>query len=53
MMVKPSDVDVEYYVKHQILPAALRILSYFGVTEKQLEVAGKGMRTLMDFMKKK
>ncbi len=52
MMVKPEDVDAEYYVKHQIIPAALRILSYFGVTEKQLEAAGKGTRTLMDFFKK-
>ncbi len=51
MMVKAKDVDSEYYVKHQILPAALRILSYFGVTEKQLEAAGKGVRTLMDFMR--
>ncbi len=52
IMVKPGDVDAEYYVKHQIIPAALRILSYFGVTEKQLEAAGKGTKTLMDFLRK-
>ena len=49
MMVKPKDIDVEYYVKHQIIPAALRILSYFGVTEKQLEGIGKASKTLLDY----
>ncbi len=49
MMVRPKDIDVEYYVKHQIIPAALRILSYFGVTEKQLEGIGKASKTLLDF----
>ncbi len=53
VMVSPKDIDTEYYVKHQIIPAALRILSYFGVTEKQLETAGKTSKTLMDFFKKK
>ena len=49
MMVRPQDIDVEYYVKHQIIPAALRILSYFGVSEKQLEGIGKASKTLLDF----
>lgn len=53
VMVSPKDVDTEYYVKHQVIPAALRILSYFGVTEKQLETAGKSSKTLMDFFKKR
>jgi len=48
---KPQDIDVEYYVTHQIIPAALRILSYFGVTEKQL-TAPRG-KTLADFLGKK
>ncbi|MGC8975211.1 MAG: DNA polymerase II, partial [Thermoprotei archaeon] len=48
---KPQDIDVEYYITHQIIPAALRILSYFGVTEKQL-TAPKG-KTLVDFLSKK
>jgi DNA polymerase I len=50
-MVKPSDVDVDYYIDHQIIPAALRILGYFGVTEKQLKVAASGHRTLFDFIR--
>ena len=49
MMLKIDNIDVDYYVKHQIIPAALRILSYFGVTEKQLEAAGKAKKTLMDY----
>jgi DNA polymerase I len=48
-MAKPSEIDVDYYVKHQVIPAALRILEYFGVTEKQLEVASRAGRTLFDF----
>jgi DNA polymerase I len=48
---KPQDIDVEYYVAHQIIPAALRILSYFGVTEKQL-TAPRG-KTLADFLGKR
>lgn len=51
MLVKPGDVDVDYYINHQVIPAALRILSYFGVTEKQLEVP-RG-RSLADFLSKK
>ena len=49
MLVEPKNIDAEYYVKHQIIPAAMRILSYFGVTEKQLEIAGKVRKTLADF----
>ncbi len=53
IIAKPEDIDTEYYVKHQILPAALRILSYFGITEKQLEAAGKAQKTLVDFLTSK
>ena len=48
-MAKPSDIDVDYYVKHQIIPAAMRILEYFGVNEKQLEAASRTGKTLFDF----
>ncbi|MCS7099000.1 MAG: DNA polymerase II, partial [Sulfolobales archaeon] len=48
-IAKLSDVDVDYYVKHQIVPAALRILEYFGISEKQLETASRTGRTLLDF----
>jgi DNA polymerase I len=51
--VKVEDIDSDYYIDHQIVPAALRILEYFGVTEKQLKTASKGVRTLFDFSKKR
>ncbi len=50
--VKVEDIDSDYYVDHQIIPASLRILEYFGVTEKQLKTSSKGIRTLFDFGKR-
>jgi len=45
-----DDIDVDYYVDHQIVPAALRILGYFGVSEAALKAtAAKGQKTLFDF----
>lgn len=48
-LVSPEEIDVEYYVDKQVVPAALRILGYFGVTEKRLK-AGKSQRTLFDYL---
>jgi len=31
-----KDIDVDYYVTHQIVPATLRVLTVLGVTEEQL-----------------
>ncbi len=31
-----DDVDIEYYATNQVLPAASRILSVFGVKEEEL-----------------
>jgi len=47
-----SEVDTEYYVSNQVVPAALRILSLFGVDEKALLEAEtpKQSRTLADFV---
>ncbi|MEM0504979.1 MAG: DNA polymerase II [Sulfolobales archaeon] len=50
--VRVEDIDTDYYVDHQIVPAALRILEYFGVSEKQLKTTSKGVRTLFDFSKR-
>jgi len=36
--VSPDQIDVDYYVANQIMPAAMRILSVLGVKERQLEV---------------
>lgn len=52
-MVEPSRVDIEYYIDHQIVPAVMRILSYFGVTERQLKVVSAGYRSLFDFFASK
>ncbi|MEM4567378.1 MAG: DNA polymerase II [Sulfolobales archaeon] len=50
--VRVEDVDSDYYIDHQIIPAALRILEYFGVSEKQLKSVGRGVKTLFDFGRK-
>ena len=47
-----DDVDMEYYVSKQVVPAAARILESFGVTEEQLlksKTGGKETRKLTDF----
>ncbi len=33
---KISDIDINYYIYHQIIPAALRILAVFGIKEENL-----------------
>ena len=34
--VKKSEVDTEYYINNQVIPAAIRVLSILNVTEKDL-----------------
>lgn len=48
-IVKPSEVDVNYYIDKQVVPAALRILGYFGVSEKTLK-SGARQASLLDFL---
>ncbi len=49
ILVKSYDeVDLDYYIKKQIIPAAMRILGYFGVREEQF-YAEKPQATLLDF----
>jgi len=48
-----DQVDIEYYVSKQVVPAAARILESFGITEEQLsasKVVEKDTRTLADFL---
>jgi DNA polymerase I len=48
-----EEVDVNYYVTKQVVPAAARVLELFGVNEEEmLKVADKGKekKSLMDFM---
>jgi DNA polymerase I len=48
--VDPKDIDPTYYIDHQVIPAALRILEYFGVTDKTLRSGAKS-RSLFEFRK--
>ncbi len=48
-IVKQNEIDVDYYINKQIVPAALRILGYFGVTEKRLKSVGGKQKSLLDF----
>lgn len=38
-----DEVDEEYYIKHQVVPAALRILAVLGVREEQLMSKVRGL----------
>jgi len=40
MFANYDEVDVEYYVTNQIVPAAARVLECFGITEEQLLKGG-------------
>ncbi len=49
-MVSPEEVDVEYYIRKQVVPAAMRILEPLGVDEKKILSMGPvKKRTLTDF----
>jgi DNA polymerase I len=36
MYASPDEVDVEYYVEKQVVPAAARVLEFFGINEEKL-----------------
>ncbi|MEM2202515.1 MAG: hypothetical protein QW595_02645 [Candidatus Bathyarchaeia archaeon] len=39
MFASYDEVDIEYYVANQVVPAAARVLECFGITEEQLLTA--------------
>ncbi len=43
-----KEVDVDYYIEHQVIPAALRILQVFGIREDTL-LSGRRARSITDF----
>ncbi|MEM4528809.1 MAG: DNA polymerase domain-containing protein, partial [Desulfurococcaceae archaeon] len=46
-------IDVNYYIDHQIVPAVMRILEYFGITELQLKKTTHiGKKSLFDYLGK-
>lgn len=49
-----NELDIEYYVTKQIVPAAARVLEFFGIKEEELlkpVKKEKETRSLMDFMR--
>ncbi len=48
-----DEVDVDYYITNQVVPAAARILASFGVTEKELasdeKMEAKEIKSLTDY----
>ena len=53
VFAKLEEIDVEYYITNQVLPAASRILSFFNVTEAELLKETKEtqeIRSLMDYV---
>jgi DNA polymerase I len=53
VFAKIEEVDVDYYVTNQVLPAAARILGVFNVTQEELQKEMKEteeIRSLMDYV---
>jgi len=54
VFAKPQEVDVDYYISNQVVPAAARILGFFNVTEKELAAQerreSEEIRSLMDYL---
>jgi DNA polymerase I len=54
VFAKYDEVDVDYYVTNQVVPAAARILEFFGVSEKDLVIGekreAKDAKSLMDYV---
>ncbi len=53
VFAKPEEVDVNYYITNQVLPAASRILSFFDVSEAELlkeKRETEEIRSLMDYV---
>jgi len=54
VFAKYDEVDVDYYVTNQVVPAAARILEFFGVTEEELVTGekqeAKDAKSLMDYV---
>jgi DNA polymerase I len=52
MFATYDEVDIEYYVTNQVVPAAARVLECFGITEEQLlkaKAVEGGVKKLTDF----
>ncbi len=52
MMATPEEVDFEYYVTNQVLPAAMRVLGMFGIDEDSI-LTGSGASALSDYIERR
>jgi DNA polymerase I len=52
-MARIEDIDIDYYIDHQIIPAAMRILGYFGISERRLKAVTSGQKSIFDFLAKR
>jgi DNA polymerase I len=53
IFAKYEEVDIDYYITNQVLPAALRILAFFNITEAELlkkETKTEEIKNLMDYV---
>ena len=54
VFAKLEEIDVDYYITNQVIPAAARILGFFNVTEKELATLerkeSEEIRSLMDYL---
>ncbi|MEM4865965.1 MAG: DNA polymerase domain-containing protein, partial [Acidilobaceae archaeon] len=47
-MASLDEIDIDYYIEKQAIPAAMRILGFFGISEKKLK--GASQKSLLDFL---
>jgi DNA polymerase I len=53
MFATEKDLDTEYYITNQVVPAAARVLAMFGIKEEELYATKKSMTSLAEFFTKK
>jgi DNA polymerase I len=52
VLVSSEDLDIEYYITNQVVPAAARVLAMFNITEKELLSLKQPKKSLTDFLAK-
>jgi DNA polymerase, archaea type len=50
IFAKYNEIDVDYYITHQVLPAATRILMFFEVSEAELLKETEESKSLMEYV---
>lgn len=53
MLASEKDIDTEYYITNQIVPAAARVLAVFNVKEEDLYTSEKSEKNLTEFFTEK